>query len=71
LLPLGAHAAYGTKVPEVRKAQLSFPAVVQVSPYAETEKIRRGNREQLEFAASNGENGSARKMIRSLTGEKS
>jgi hypothetical protein len=57
LLPLGAHAAYGTKVPEVRKAQLSFLAVVQVSTDAETEKIRRGNAEPLEFAASNGDNG--------------
>jgi hypothetical protein len=31
LLPLGTHAAYGTKVPEVRKAQLSFLAGVQLS----------------------------------------
>ena len=57
LLPLGARAAYGTKVPEVRKAQLSFLAVLQVSTLAETGEIWRQNAEKLEFPASNGENG--------------
>jgi mono/diheme cytochrome c family protein len=52
LLPLGALAAYGTKVPDVRKGNLSFLAGVQVNPQRE----RPGNAEKLQFAASNGEN---------------
>src|SRR6266478_7492321 len=41
LLPLGTHAAYGTKVPEVRKAQLSFLAGVQLSNGAKVTPIYR------------------------------
>src|SRR6266853_2215636 len=57
LLPLGTYAAYGTKVPEVRKAQLSFLAGVQVGQWSETGASMQEYVEKLEFPASNGENG--------------
>jgi hypothetical protein len=57
LLPLGTHAAYGTKVPEIRKAQLSFLAGVQVGQWSETGANMSEYAEKLEFPASNGENG--------------
>jgi hypothetical protein len=57
LLPPGARAAYGTKVPEVRKAQLSFLAGVQVGQWSESDGNMQEYVEKLEFPASNGENG--------------
>jgi predicted secreted Zn-dependent protease len=71
LLPLGAHAAYGTKVPEVRKAQLSFLAVVQVSTYAETGESGAEMQNSWNLRHQMERMGTARKMIRCLTGEKS
>jgi hypothetical protein len=53
LLPLGAYAAYGTEVPNVPKAHLSFLTGVQVS--MEREKLWM-HAERLQFPASNREN---------------
>src|SRR5260370_37735975 len=49
LLPLEAHAAYGTKVPEVRKAQLSFLAGVQVGIWLKPGKSEAGMQKSWNF----------------------
>jgi hypothetical protein len=71
LLPLETLAAYGTKVPEVRKAQLSFLAGVQAGVKRESRKFGAEMQKSWNLPHQMERMDAARKMIHCSTGEKS